>query len=60
MTYKISDDPNMLYSFVNMMLRDWFGSLDDFCAEYDAQKETIITRLADAGFFYDEELNQFR
>ena len=34
----IPKDPNMLYSFVNMMLRDNYSSLEELCAAYDADR----------------------
>ncbi|MBQ3406610.1 MAG: DUF4250 domain-containing protein [Lachnospiraceae bacterium] len=60
MNYKIPKDPNMLLSFVNMMLRDRYDSLGDFCAANDADRDEISARLEAAGYRYDEKLNQFR
>ncbi|MBR3124588.1 MAG: DUF4250 domain-containing protein [Mogibacterium sp.] len=59
MSYNIPKDPNMLYSYVNMMLRDKFNSLEEFCNVNDADPDEIIDRLKAAGFEYDSELNQF-
>lgn len=56
----IPKDPNMLYSYVNMMLRDKYASLEEFCAVNDADADSIKAKLQAAGFEYDEELNQFR
>ena len=56
----IPKDPNMLYSYVNMGLRDGFETLDDFCASKDVLKEDILSVLEAAGYYYDEGLNQFR
>ncbi len=56
----IPKDPNMLYSFVNMMLRDNYSSLEELCAAYDADIEEISGKLKAMGFEYDAELNQFR
>ena len=56
----IPEDPNMLYSYINMMLRDRYTSLEEFCDANDADKEEIIKRLDDAGFSYIREINQFR
>ena len=49
----------MLYSYVNMMLRDKFDSLEEFCNVNDADPDEIIEKLKAAGFEYDAELNQF-
>ena len=56
----IPEDPNMLYSYINMMLRDRYTSLEEFCDANDADKEEIIKRLDDAGFSYIREINQLR
>ena len=60
MDYKIPKDPNMLFSFVNMMLRDRYGSLEEFCSANDADISGIIDKLSAAGYEYNKELNQFR
>jgi hypothetical protein len=59
MSYNIPKDPNMLYSMINMMLRDKYDSLEEFCNVNDADMEEIIEKLKAAGFEYDSELNQF-
>ena len=50
----------MLYSYVNMMLRDRYSSLEEFCTVNDADQDELTDRLRAAGFEYDSELNQFR
>jgi hypothetical protein len=60
MSYRIPADPNMLYSFVNMMLRDRYDSLEEFCADNDADINEIIDKLQAAGYQYDRDMNQFR
>ena len=56
----IPKDPNMLYSYVNMMLRDRCESLKELCSSLDVPQEEILNKLADAGYQYDITLNQFR
>ncbi len=60
MNYTIPKDPNMLLSYVNMMLRDRFSSLEDFCAVNDADVNEITDKLGAIGYTYSEELNQFK
>ena len=60
MSYKIPSDPNMLLSYVNMMLRDRFSSFEEFCAVNDADMTEITEKLGAIGYTYDEELNQFK
>ena len=55
----IPKDPYMLYSYINTMLRDKFGSLEEFCNVNDEDPAEIIEKLKAAGFEYDAELNQF-
>ena len=50
----------MLYSFINVMLRDRYSSLEEFCTVYGADIGEITARLSAAGYEYDDELNQFR
>lgn len=51
-------DDNILLSLVNTRLRDG-DTLADFCAECGAEEGELITRLAAAGFKFDEEKNAF-
>ena len=60
MNYKIPNDPHMLFSFVNMMLRDRYDSLEEFCNANDVDVSEITDKLRAAGYEYDRELNQFR
>jgi hypothetical protein len=60
MNYTIPNDPNMLYSYLNMMLRDRYSSLEEFCTVNDADIDEITGRLEAAGYKYDADLNQFR
>ncbi len=50
----------MLLSMVNMLLRDQYSSLDELCASEDIDRDSIVKSLADAGFEYMPEINQFR
>ena len=52
-------DPFMLYSYINMKLRDQYPSLDELCASEDIDKDTLINTLTAAGFTYDKERDQF-
>ncbi|OCH15767.1 MULTISPECIES: DUF4250 domain-containing protein [unclassified Aliivibrio] len=55
-----SMDPVMLMSIVNMKIRDEFGDLDSYVKFYELDKETLITKLANAGFDYLVDAKQFR
>lgn len=55
----IPTDPVILLSFVNTQLRDFYSSLDDFCAAADVSADTLQEKLEGIDYFYDAEQNQF-
>lgn len=55
----LPNDPMMLFSFVNMKLRDNYSSLDDLCEDLQVSKKSLLTKLKDAGFEYSPEHNKF-
>ncbi len=52
-------DVNILLSLINMKLRDEYGSLSDLCAALDEDEAALSARLAEAGWRYDDKVNQF-
>ena len=55
----LPNDPFMLLSVVNTMLRDKYESLEALCDDLDESKSDITAKLSAAGFEYDEKLNKF-
>ncbi len=55
----IPQDPVMLLSFVNLKLRDYYGSLAAMCEDLDVGQAEIETKLAGIDYHYDAEKNQF-
>ena len=55
----LPQDPMMLFSVVNMKLRDFYPSLDALCEDLNVDKEELIAKLAAFGFEYSEEHNKF-
>ncbi len=58
----IPQDPVMLLSFINMKLRDEYGSLDALAEGLDIssdEMEAIVTKLRDLGYEYKAEFNKF-
>ncbi|MBO7553647.1 MAG: DUF4250 domain-containing protein [Bacteroidaceae bacterium] len=53
------EDPIMLYSFLNMKLRDEYPSLDALCEDLDVSKDEILKKMKSIGFEYDSERNRF-
>lgn len=54
----LPNDPMMLFSFINMKLRDNYSSLDDLCEDLQVNKKSLLTKLKDAGFEYSPEHNK--
>ena len=52
-------DPAMLLSFVNTKLRDFYGSLDEFCEDFEISREELEQKLISIDYRYDAERNQF-
>jgi hypothetical protein len=52
-------DPMMLYSVINLKLRDFYPSLDALCEDMDVNKEELVAVLAAVGFEYDKDHNCF-
>lgn len=59
MDYNLPQDPMMLFSVINMKLRDQYASLDELCEDMNVNKEELIQKLAACGFEYSEENNKF-
>lgn len=55
----IPNDPVMLLSFINLKLRDYYGSLDALCDDLDTDRAEIEDKLSKIDYHYDEEKNQF-
>lgn len=55
----LPNDPMMLYSVINLKLRDFYSNLDALCEDMDVNKEELLKKLAAAGFEYDEKKNCF-
>ena len=53
-------DPFMLLSWVNMKLRDRYGSIDALCDDLDIDRDALDKSLNGAGFEYMPEINQYR
>ena len=56
---QMPNDPNILLSYVNLKLRDFYASLDDMCDDMDVSKVEIEEKLQKIGYNYDSQRNQF-
>ena len=48
----LPQDPMMLFSVINMKLRDFYPSLDALCEDMNVDKQELIEKLAAFGFEY--------
>ncbi len=55
----IPQDPVMLLSFLNLKLRDYYGTLDALCDDLDIDRAEIEDKLSKIDYHYDKEKNQF-
>ena len=55
----IPQDPVMLLSFINLKLRDYYGSLEQLCDDLEVNDQEIRDKLASIDYHYNEERNQF-
>ena len=51
---KLPEDPMMLYSFINMKLRDFYPSLDALCEDMNVERDEIVRTLKTVGFEYNQ------
>ena len=52
-------DPFILYSWINMKLRDFYSDLDQLCDDLEIDKKEMESQLEKAGFHYDSKNNRF-
>ena len=56
---QLPSDPNMLLSYVNLKLRDYYSDLEKLYEDLDVEQAEIEEKLAKAGYFYDGANNRF-
>lgn len=57
----LPNDPAMLVSSVNMLLRDEeYESLESLCYAFAREPKALVDYLYENGFVYSEEQKQFR
>lgn len=56
----LPQDPVILLSYVNLQLRDYYSTLDDFCKSMDVDQAELIRTLGTIDYVYDSKANQFR
>lgn len=56
---QLPEDPMMLYSALNMKLRDYYSSLDELCDDLGIDRKEVEDKLRQVGFEYDAKMNKF-
>ena len=56
---ELPKDPMMLFSVINMKLRDCYSSLDEHCEDMNVNKHELVNQLKASGFEYSAEHNKF-
>lgn len=56
---ELPKDPMILFSVINMKLRDYYTSLDALCEDLNVRRKDIEQTLKQAGFEYNEKANKF-
>ena len=52
-------DPMILFSYINMKLRDQYPSLDELCRAEDIDHKWLVEQLGAVEFEYSAEHNKF-
>lgn len=52
-------DPMILFSYINMKLRDQYPSLDELCRAEDIDHKWLVEQLGAVGFEYSADHNKF-
>ena len=55
----IPNDPVILLSYINTLLRDHYSSLSALCEDQQLDARDILDKLSSIDYSYDEEKNQF-
>lgn len=55
----IPKDPNMLLSYINLKLRDFYSDFEALCDDLDISPAETEEKLNSISYFYSRERNQF-
>ena len=56
----LPNDPIILLSYANTLLRDKYSSLEEMCKSLCVSQEQIEQKLGSVGYTYDQSTNSFR
>lgn len=55
----LPNDPAILFSYINTMLRDNNETLDELCSRLSVSRQTVEEKIASIGYAYNPEKNRF-
>lgn len=53
-------DITMFYSIINMKLRDFYPSLEEFCKAEDQDLKKLVEYFENNGYYYNKEKNKIQ
>lgn len=56
----LPNDPIILLSYVNTLLRDEYSSFEELCKSLCIPQEQITNKLSSVGYTYDQTSNSFK
>lgn len=56
----LPNDPIILLSVINTLLRDKYANLQSLCDDYNVNEIDIVNKLSLVGYIYNESQNQFK
>ena len=56
----LPNDPVILLSYINTLLRDEYTSFEELCKSLCVEQDYISSKLGGIGYFYDPNANSFK
>ena len=56
----IPNDPAILLSYINTLLRDKYDDLEKLCDDMELDSSEITAKLGSIGYSYSEQQNRFK
>ena len=56
----IPNDPAILLSYINTLLRDKYEDLDKLCDDLQLDGSALTAKLGSIGYSYDKKQNRFK
>ena len=56
----LPNDPVILLSYINTLLRDEYSTFEELCKSLCVSEDDIVSKLSGIGYVYDKNSNSFR